>query len=111
MIRRLSLTEHGLLELLAGLVLIGAPLVLGLGPVALMAGIGGGALMAGLALAEDLPISAHMAADMALGLGLLAVAATLTAAGEPGAATLLALGAAAELALSATTRWTRPLRR
>jgi len=106
--RRLSLTEHGLLELLAGLALIGAPLVLGLGPVALMAGIGAGALVTGLALADGLPISAHMAADLALGTGLLAVAAALAGAGETGAATLLALGSAAELALSAATRWTRP---
>ena len=67
MIRRLSLTEHGLLELLAGLALIGAPLVLGLGPVALMAGVGGGALIAGLGLADGMPISAHMAADLAIG--------------------------------------------
>jgi hypothetical protein len=110
MFRRLSLPEHGLLELLAGLLLIGAPLVLGLGLVPLTAGIGAGALMAGLALSEDLPISAHMAADMALGTGLLAASVALTAADEPTAATLLALGAAAELALSAATRWTRPRR-
>jgi hypothetical protein len=109
MIRRLSLNEHGLLELLAGLALIGAPLVLGLGLVPLTAGIGAGALIAGLALADDMPISAHMAADMALGLGLLAAAVALTAAGEPVAATLVALGAVAELALSASTRWTRPV--
>jgi hypothetical protein len=111
MIRRLSLTEHGLLELIAGLLLMGAPLFLGLGLVPLTAGIGAGALMAGLALADDMPISAHMAADVALGTGLLAAALALTAAGEPTAALLLALGAAAELALSSATRWTRPVRR
>lgn len=110
MIRRLSLTEHGLLELLAGLALIGAPLVLGLGPVALMAGIGAGALVAGLGLAEGMPISAHMAADVTIGAGLLAIAAALAGAGETAAATLLALGSAVELALSAATRWTRPRR-
>jgi hypothetical protein len=110
MIRRLSLTEHGLLELIAGLALIGAPLVLGLGPVALAAGIGAGALVAGLGLAEGMPISAHMAADIAIGAGLLAVAAALAASGEPTAATLLAVGSAVELALSAATRWTRPRR-
>jgi hypothetical protein len=110
MIRRLSLPEHGLLELLAGLMLIGAPLVLGLGPVALMAGVGGGALIAGLGLTDGMPISAHMAADVAIGAGLLAVAAALAAAGEPAAATLLALGAVAELFLSLVTRWTRPAR-
>ncbi len=111
MFRRLSLTEHSLLELLCGLTLIGAPLVLGLGLVPLTAGIGAGALMAGLALSDDLPISAHMAADMALGVGLLAASVALTAAGDPMAATLLALGAAAELALNASTRWTRPVPR
>jgi hypothetical protein len=108
MFRRLSLTQHGLLELLAGLLLIGAPLMLGLGLVALTAGIGAGALVAGLALAEDLPISAHMAADLALGVALLVAAVLLAGAGEPAAATLLALGSAAELALNAATRWTRP---
>ena len=107
MFRSLSLPAHGLLELIAGLALMGAPLVLGLGLVPLTAGIAAGALMAGLALADDLPISAHMAADMALGAVLLA-AAVLLAPAEPTAATLLALGAAAELALSASPRWTRP---
>jgi hypothetical protein len=110
MFRRLSLPAHGLIELIAGLALIGAPLVLGLGLVPLTAGIAAGALMDGLALADDLPISAHMAADMALG-GVLLAAAVLLAPAEPTAATLLALGAAAELALSAATRWTRPVRR
>jgi hypothetical protein len=66
--------------------------------------------MAGLALADDMPISAHMAADVALGSGLLAAALALTAAAEPAAALLLALGAATELALSAATRWMRPRR-
>jgi hypothetical protein len=107
MFRSLSLPAHGLLELIAGLTLMGAPLVLGLGLVPLTAGIAAGALMAGLALADDLPISAHMAADMALG-GVLLAAAVLLAPAEPTAATLLALGAAVELALSASTRWTRP---
>jgi hypothetical protein len=106
MLRRLSITEHGVLELLAGVLLIGAPLVLGLGPAALAAGIGAGAVIAGLALSDGLPVSAHMAADMAIGGVLLAVAAALSPA-EPAAATLLALGAAVELALSAATRWTR----
>jgi hypothetical protein len=109
MIRPLSLTEHGVLELLTGVLLMGAPLVLGLGPVALAAGIAAGALIAGLALADSMPVSAHMAADLALGAALLGVAVALSAS-EPAAATLLALGAAAELALSAATRWTRPRR-
>jgi hypothetical protein len=105
--RRLTLTEHGVLELLGGLMLIGAPLVLDLGPVALMAGVGAGVLVAGLGLSESLPISTHMAADFALALGLLAAAALFSGAGEPIAATLLACGAAIELALTVTTRWVR----
>jgi hypothetical protein len=105
--RRLTLTEHGLLELLAGLALIGAPLVLGLGPIALMAGVGAGALVAGLGLADGLPISTHVAADAALAALLLTAAAAFIAAGEPVAATMLACAAAAELALTVTTRWTR----
>jgi hypothetical protein len=107
MLRRLTLTEHSLLELLSGLVLIGAPLVLGLGPVALVAGVGAGALVAGLGLADGLPISSHLAADAALAALLLGAAAGFTAAGEPVAATLLACGAAVELALTMATRWTR----
>jgi hypothetical protein len=107
MFRRLTLTEHGLIELLAGLALIGTPLILGLGPVALMAGVGAGALVAGLGLADQLPISTHMAADAALAALLLGAAAGFTAAGEPVAATLLACAAAAELALTVFTRWTR----
>jgi hypothetical protein len=105
--RRLTLTEHGVLELVCGLFLIGAPLVLGLGPVALMAGVGGGSLVAGLGLSDGMSISAHMAADAALAAALLAAAAVLTGAGEPVAATLLACAAAVELALTMTTRWTR----
>jgi hypothetical protein len=105
--RRLTLTEHGVLELLGGLLLIGLPLVLGLGPVALMAGVGAGSLVAGLGLSDGLPISTHMAADFALAIGLLAAAVILSGAGEPIAATLLACAAAAELALTITTRWVR----
>jgi hypothetical protein len=105
--RRLTLTEHGLLELLCGLALIGAPLVLGLGPAALAAGVGAGALVAGLGLSDGLPISTHMAADTALAALLLGAAAACTAAGEPVAAALLAAAAAAELALTIATRWTR----
>lgn len=105
--RRLTISEHGVLELLAGIVLMGAPLVLGLGPVALLAGIGAGMLVAGLALSEDLPLSAHMAADTALGLAMLGTGALLAATGHPVAATLLACGAAAVLALNVATRWTR----
>ena len=66
MLRRLSLHEHGAIELLTGLALVAAPFVLGFGPVALVASLTAGALLAGLGLSDGMSISAHMAADTAL---------------------------------------------
>jgi hypothetical protein len=104
--RRLSLAEHDAAELLAGLGLFAAPLVLGLGPAGFVAGMTAGVLLVGLGLADDLSISAHMTADLALAAALLAGAAAL-AGPEPFAAALLAAAGAAELAVSLGTRWTR----
>ena len=105
--RRLSLAEHGALELLAGVLLIAAPLVLGFGPAGLIGGVSAGVLLVGLGLADDLPISTHMTADLAMAAALLGGAAALTRADEPLAEVLLAAAAAGELALSLGTRWTR----
>jgi hypothetical protein len=107
MFRRLSLPEHGAVELLAGVLLIAAPLLLGFGAAGLVACMAAGAVVAGLALADGMSISAHMAADTAVAGALLGVAIALAAAGEDPAAALLAGAAAAELALGAGTRWTR----
>jgi hypothetical protein len=107
MVRRLSLAEHGAVELLGGVALIAAPLVLGFGAAGLVAALSAGALLAGLGLADGLSISRHMAADMALALGMVATAAFLGAAGETLPAALLAGAAALELALTSGTRWTR----
>jgi hypothetical protein len=107
MVRRLTLAEHALVELLGGLLLIAAPLVLGFGPAAFVAVLTAGAMLAGLGLADGLPISTHMAADTALALAMVAAAALLAAAGEALPAALLAVIAAGELALTAGTRWTR----
>jgi hypothetical protein len=107
MLRRLSLPEHGAVELLVGLALIAAPFALGFGPVGLLASMAAGAVLAGLGLAEELSISTHMAADAFLAAALLAAAVALAASGERTAGGLLAVAAAGELALSAGTRWTR----
>jgi hypothetical protein len=107
MLRRLSLPEHGVVELCLGLALIAAPFALGFGSGGLLACMAAGALLVGLGLGDGISISAHMAADLALGLGLVAVAAALAAGGERGAGALLAVAAACELALSVGTRWTR----
>ena len=95
------------MELLGGLLLIGAPLVLGFGAGAFVAALTAGVLLAGLGLADRLSISGHMAADMALAVGMVAAAVVLAAAGDALPAALLAAAAAAELALSSATRWTR----
>jgi hypothetical protein len=107
MFRRLSIQEHGAIELLAGLALVGAPFALGFGAAALVASLTAGVLLAGLALSDDMSISAHMAADTVLAGALVGTAAALAAGGDGLAAAVLACAAAAELALTAGTRWTR----
>ena len=42
MLRRLSLTEHGALEMLVGLALVAAPFALGFGPAGLVASMAAG---------------------------------------------------------------------
>jgi hypothetical protein len=103
MSRRLSLPEHGAVELVAGLALIAAPFALGYGAGGLVASMIAGAVLVGLGLADP-PISAHMAADFGVAVLLLALA---VASGERLAGGLLAAAAAGELLLSAGTRWTR----
>ena len=106
-LRRLSLHEHGAIELLAGLTLVAAAFLLGFGPVAMVASLIAGVLLAGLGLNDGMSISAHMAADTALAAALVGVAAALAVSGHVLAAIVLASVAAAELALTAGTRWTR----
>ncbi|HEX5620656.1 MAG TPA: hypothetical protein VFX51_19710 [Solirubrobacteraceae bacterium] len=107
MVRRLSLPEHGAVELLVGVALIAAPLLLGFGPAALLASMAAGAILAGLALSDTLPISTHMAADTFAAAALLAAAVALAAGGESLAGGVLAAAGAGELALGMATRWTR----
>jgi hypothetical protein len=106
MLRRLSLTEHGAVELLVGLALIASPLALGYDAGGLVASMAAGAVLVGLGLADP-PISAHMAADYLVAAMLLTLAVVVAAGGERVAAGVLAAAAAGELALSAGTRWTR----
>jgi len=108
MIRRLSLPEHGALELLAGLALLAAPFVLGFGPGGLIASLAAGTVLVGLGLGEGASISAHMTADALLAGALIGAGLALAASGDRMAGALLAAAAAGELALSLGTRWTRP---
>jgi hypothetical protein len=106
MMRRLSLPEHGAVELLVGLALIAAPLPLGFGPAGLLACMAAGAILVGLGLTEGLPISTHMTSDIVVALGLLAAGVAI-AGSERAAGGLLTAAAASELALNLGTRWTR----
>jgi hypothetical protein len=103
MLRRLSLTEHGVVELVLGLALIAAPFALGYGAGGLVASMLAGAVLVGLGLADP-PISLHMTADFLAAMLLLVLA---IASGERLAGGLLAAAAALELLLSVGTRWTR----
>jgi hypothetical protein len=105
--RRLSLPEHGAVELLVGIALIAAPFVLGFGPAGLLAGIAAGVVVVGLALSDTMAIATHMAADTAVAFALLGVAVALAAGGERSTGGVFAVAAACELALGVATRWTR----
>jgi hypothetical protein len=107
MLRRLSLPEHGAVELLVGVALIAAPFVLGFGPAGLLASMAAGAVLTGLALAEGLPVGSHMVADTFVSAALVGAALALAAGGETEAGGVLAAAAAGELALGMATRWTR----
>src|SRR6185436_1217739 len=98
MLRRLSLPAHGALELLLGLALIAAPFLLGLTPAGLLACATAGALLAGLGLSADMPVSAHMTADTAVAMAMLA-AAVVVSATDTVAGGVLAAAGAGELAL------------
>ena len=108
--RVFSLPAHGVLELLVGLIALGAGFAMGFGPAASVIAIGLGSLLVGLALmAEDtLPVATHYAFDQALAAGSLAAAVALTIDGDGVAALFFALLAVAQMALVLTTRYTRP---
>jgi hypothetical protein len=103
MLRRLSLTEHGAVELVVGLALIAAPFALGYDAGGLLASMAAGAVLVGLGL-SDPPISAHMTADFVVAALLLVLA---IGSGDRVAGGVLAIAAAGELLLSVATRWTR----
>jgi hypothetical protein len=107
--RRLSLPAHGALELLVGLLLLGAPFAAGLGAAGLVFGVVAGTLVAGLGLAgaDALPLRAHQALDQTVAIVLLGIAVALAFAGEIAGGAVVGAAALAELALVAGTRWTR----
>jgi hypothetical protein len=109
-LRLLPLPIHSALEMLVGLVLIGAPFALGLSTAALVAGVVIGAIVAGIALQAVDPdrtthVAAHHAADHGIAVGLAGAAIVLSTM-DGSAAVLFGAAALVQLALNVTTRYT-----
>lgn len=111
-LRLFSLPTHAVIELISGLALMGAPFLLGFGAAGTVVAVAFGILIVGLALggAEDIPVSAHIAIDQALVIAFLAGAVALVLAGDSAAGAVFLAAGVAQLVLTATTRYTRPLR-
>lgn len=110
---RISLSTHGLLELVAGLVLVIAAFGLDLGGAGLVLVFATGVALAGVGLgsADALPLSMHQSLDRTLVVVVAAASVGAAAAGGALAAVILLSTAAAVLLLEVGTRWTRPLPR
>jgi hypothetical protein len=110
---RISLSTHGLLELLAGLSLTLAALVIDLGGAGTLLVFAAGVSLAGIGLGaiDALPLAAHRSLDRMLVIALAAAAVGCALAGSAVAAILLLGTSTAILALEAGTRWSRPMAR
>lgn len=110
---RITLSTHGLLELVAGLALTVAVLVLDLGGVGTVLVFATGVTLAGIGLgaADALPLGVHQSLDRTLVMALAAAAVAAAIAGGALAAVILLSTASALLLLDTGTRWTRPLPR
>jgi hypothetical protein len=116
-LRLISLPVHGALEMFVGLVLMAAPVALGLSTPAAILGIVLGTAIVGLALSSTaaeydgrstITIAAHHSFDYGLVVGLLGSSVLLGLAGSDSrAAVLFAALAVAQLTLNLTTRYSR----
>jgi hypothetical protein len=108
---RISLSTHGLLELLAGITLMLVALVVDLGGAGTLLVFAAGVSLIGVGLgaAEALPLTTHQSIDRTLAIAAAAAAVGCALAGSALAALILLGTSTAVLALEATTRWTRPM--
>ncbi|HEX8122562.1 MAG TPA: hypothetical protein VF549_14985 [Solirubrobacteraceae bacterium] len=111
--RLIPLPIHSALEMVAGLALGALPFALGLSTAAAFVGVIVGVLIVGLALqsldtgdGSGLNLSAHLAADQGIALGLAAAGAVMAATGDGVAAALFAAAAVTQLLLILATRYT-----
>jgi hypothetical protein len=110
---RISLTTHALLELLVGIALTLASLVLDLGGAGTMLVFAAGVTLTGVGLgaADTLPLAALQSIDRTLVVVLAGAAIGCALAGGAAAAVLLLATSMGVLALESGTRWTRPMAR
>jgi hypothetical protein len=115
-LKSIPIGVHGALEVLAAPLLIVAPFVLGFGAVAGALSIALGILLIGLAVSiygegdrASVPLSAHAGFDQVLAAVTIVVGIALLFAGSPAAGIFMVGFGAAHMALSASTRYSRPL--
>ena len=114
MSRRVPLSIHGALEVLAAPAIMAAPFLLGFEPTATVLCVGFGAVLLGMALQLEgsertIPLSAHAGFDYALATAAAAggIAIGLTSSDWAAASFLTGIGAALAT-LTASTRFTSP---
>ena len=115
--RAIPLHVHGALEVIAAPILFVAPFALGFSAPAGAVSIIVGVLLLGLALSiygdpqrGSLPLTAHAGFDYALALSLMVIGALVGIATQDPIATIFMVGfGSAHLALTTSTRFTRPL--
>jgi hypothetical protein len=111
-LRLISPALRSALIMIAGLALISAPFMLGLGPAAVTTALTVGVVMVALALAGTeasgrgtLPLSAQAVYDRGLAVGLMAVAALFALSGELSATLVFAAAGIATLIITGITRY------
>jgi len=110
--RHVSLAMRSSLLMTAGLGLIAAPFLLGLGTAALVAGVAIGVATVALGLAGTetsgrgtLSVAAHADYDRGLALGLVLAALLFVLSGEPAAALVFGIAGVAALIVTTVTRY------
>ena len=114
--RAISITVHAALEVAAAPLLLAAPFALGFDHLAGALSIGLGVLLIGLATSvyadssrTSVPLSAHASLDYALAVVTIAAGIVAGIAGDYVATVFLVGFGSAHLALTASTRFSRPL--
>jgi hypothetical protein len=115
--RAIPIHVHGALEVAAAPLLLIAPFVLGFGAVAGTLSFALGVILIGLALTVDggkgergaLPLRAHAGFDLVLASITIALGVALAITGDAVAAIFLVGFGSAHMALTASTRYSRPL--